>query len=188
MPQDTIHSALSSKYTTQQVHNTASTQNSKYTTQQVHKTASGMQEAGIPHTIQSVEELFNLVDIDGSGIMEWSEFETFVANEIQEGRDFMEGEFVLPSGAGIQFSAMVDVLRRKSRVQAVMKVRASCHSMMLLGANHTAFQFIAAVMKVYARGNGMVLLKGKHTLFQQCSSVLVTWSHAMSVLTTTSHA
>lgn len=82
-----------------------------------------MQKAGIPHTSQSVEELFNLVDIDGSGIMEWSEFETFVANEIQEGRDFMEGEFVLPSGAGIQFAAMVDVLRRKSRVQAVMKVR-----------------------------------------------------------------
>lgn len=85
---------------------------------------SGLQEAGIPHTTQSVEELFNLVDIDGSGIMEWSEFETFVANEIQEGRDFMEGEFVLPSGAGIQFAAMVDVLRRKHRVQAVMKVRA----------------------------------------------------------------
>ena len=49
-----------------------------------------MQEAGIPHTKCSVEKLFNLVDIDGSGIMEWAEFETFVANEIQEGRDFME--------------------------------------------------------------------------------------------------
>ena len=73
-----------------------------------------------------MDELFNLVDIDGSGIMEWSEFETFVANEIQEGRDFMEGEFVLPSGAGIQFAAMVDVLRRKSRLQAVMKVGTPC--------------------------------------------------------------
>ena len=81
-----------------------------------------LQESGIPHTIQTVEELFNLVDIDGSGIMEWSEFETFVANEIQEGRSFLEGEFVLPSGAGIQFAAMVDVLRRKSRLQAIMKV------------------------------------------------------------------
>ena len=80
------------------------------------------QASGIPHTTKTVEALFNLVDIDGSGIMEWSEFETFVANEIQEGRDFMEGEFVLPSGAGIQFAAMVDVLRRKSRLQAVMKV------------------------------------------------------------------
>ncbi|DBA84227.1 TPA: hypothetical protein ACH3X2_006292 [Trebouxia sp. C0005] len=83
--------------------------------------AAAMRASGIPHTIQTVEELFNLVDIDGSGIMEWSEFETFVANEIQEGRDFMEGEFVLPSGAGIQFAAMVDVLRRKSRLAAVMK-------------------------------------------------------------------
>lgn len=71
-----------------------------------------------------MEELFNLVDIDGSGIMEWSEFETFVANEIQEGRSFLEGEFVLPSGAGIQFAAMVDVLRRKARLQAIMK---ACH-------------------------------------------------------------
>ena len=69
-----------------------------------------------------MEELFNLVDIDGSGIMEWSEFDTFVANEIQEGRSFVEGEFVLPSGAGIQFAAMVDVLRRKSRLKAIMKV------------------------------------------------------------------
>lgn len=83
--------------------------------------AAAMRASGIPHTTQTVEELFNLVDIDGSGIMEWSEFETFVANEIQEGRDFMEGEFVLPSGAGIQFAAMVDVLRRKSRLAAVMK-------------------------------------------------------------------
>ncbi|DBA86770.1 hypothetical protein WJX77_009529 [Trebouxia sp. C0004] len=83
--------------------------------------AAAMRASGIPHTPQTVEELFDLVDIDGSGIMEWSEFETFVANEIQEGRDFMEGEFVLPSGAGIQFAAMVDVLRRKSRLAAVMK-------------------------------------------------------------------
>ena len=60
--------------------------------------------------------------------MEWSEFETFVANEIQEGRDFMDGEFVLPSGAGIQFAAMVDVLRRKSRLQAVMKVTMLNHT------------------------------------------------------------
>lgn len=88
-----------------------------------------LQKAGIPHTTQSVEELFNLVDIDGSSIMEWSEFETFVANEIQEGRDFMEGEFVLPSGAGIQFAAMVDALRRKSRVQAVMQVLHVCQGM-----------------------------------------------------------
>ncbi len=86
-----------------------------------------LQKSGIPHTTQAVKELFNLVDIDGSGIMEWSGFETFVANEIQEGRDFMEGEFVLPSGAGIQFAAMVDVLRRKSRLQAVMKVSFPCY-------------------------------------------------------------
>lgn len=87
-----------------------------------HQGPNHLQASGIPHTTQTVEELFNLVDIDGSGFMEWSEFETFVANEIQEGRDFMEGEFVLPSGAGIQFAAMVDVLRRKSRLAAVMKV------------------------------------------------------------------
>ena len=80
-----------------------------------------MQVSGIPYTTQTVDELFNLVDIDGSGIMEWSEFETFVANEIQEGKSFVEGEFLLPSGAGIQFAAMVDVLRRKSRVNAIMK-------------------------------------------------------------------
>lgn len=91
-----------------------------------------LQEAGIPHTRQSVEELFSLVDIDGSGIMEWSEFETFVANEIQEGRDLMEGEFVLPSGAGIQFAAMVDVLRRKSRLAAIMKVLHLTHFMTVL--------------------------------------------------------
>ena len=91
-----------------------------------HHSPNHLQASGIPHTTQTVEELFNLVDIDGSGIMEWSEFETFVANEIQEGRDFMEGEFVLPSGAGIQFAAMVDVLRRKSRLAAVMKVRHQC--------------------------------------------------------------
>lgn len=91
-----------------------------------HQDPNQLQASGIPHTTQTVEELFNLVDIDGSGIMEWSEFETFVANEIQEGRDFMEGEFVLPSGAGIQFAAMVDVLRRKSRLAAVMKVRHQC--------------------------------------------------------------
>lgn len=72
-----------------------------------------------------MEELFNLVDIDGSGIMEWSEFETFVANEIQEGKKFVEGEFVLPSGAGIQFDAMVDVLRRKSRLNSIMKASRS---------------------------------------------------------------
>ncbi len=91
-----------------------------------HQGPSHLQASSIPHTTQTVEELFNLVDIDGSGIMEWSEFETFVANEIQEGRDFMEGEFVLPSGAGIQFAAMVDVLRRKSRLAAVMKVSHEC--------------------------------------------------------------
>ncbi len=68
-----------------------------------HQGPNHLQASGIPHTTQTVEELFNLVDIDGSGIMEWSEYETFVANEIQEGRDFMEGEFVLPSGAGIQY-------------------------------------------------------------------------------------
>ena len=91
-----------------------------------HQGPNHLQASSIPHTTQTVEELFHLVDIDGSGIMEWSEFETFVANEIQEGRDFMEGEFVLPSGAGIQFAAMVDVLRRKSRLAAVMKVSHMC--------------------------------------------------------------
>ena len=85
-----------------------------------------MQASGLPHTPETVEELFNLVDIHGTGIMGWSDFESFVANEIQEGQDFMEGEFVLPSGTGIQFAAMVDILRRKSRLQAVMKVRSSC--------------------------------------------------------------
>ena len=85
-----------------------------------------VQVSGIPYTTQTVEELFNLVDIDGSGIMEWSEFETFVANEIQEGKSFVEGEFLLPSGAGIQFAAMVDVLRRKSRVNAIMKASLEC--------------------------------------------------------------
>lgn len=85
--------------------------------------AFGLQESGIPYTTQTVEELFNLVDIDGSGIMEWSEFETFVANEIQEGKSFVDGEFVLPSGAGIQFAAMVNVLRRKSHLDAIMKAR-----------------------------------------------------------------
>jgi len=52
-----------------------------------HQGPNHLQASGIPHTTQTVEELFNLVDIDGSGIMEWSEFETFVANEIQEGRE-----------------------------------------------------------------------------------------------------
>ena len=84
------------------------------------------QASGIPYTTQTVEELFHLVDIDGSGIMEWSEFETFVANEIQDGKSFVEGEFVLPSGAGIQFAAMVDVLRRKSRLSAIMKAGRNC--------------------------------------------------------------
>ena len=98
-----------------------------------------------------MEELFNLVDIDGSGIMEWSEFETFVANEIQEGRDFMEGEFVLPSGAGIQFAAMVDVLRRKSRVQAVMKVLSATACLQHVHA----VLLLACVLMTLACGNAL---------------------------------
>ena len=42
-------------------------------------------DSGIPHTLETVQELMNLIDIDRGGITDWHEFQSFVANELESG-------------------------------------------------------------------------------------------------------
>ena len=42
-------------------------------------------DSGIPHTLETVQELMNLIDINSGGMTDWQEFQSFVANELESG-------------------------------------------------------------------------------------------------------
>ncbi|GIM06750.1 hypothetical protein Vretimale_11004, partial [Volvox reticuliferus] len=66
----------------------------------------------VPVSSDNINEMIELMDMDGDGAINWKEFETFFMYEFAAGKNLLSGEYVLPSGVALPFGAMIAKLKR----------------------------------------------------------------------------
>eukprot|EP00195_Chlamydomonas_chlamydogama_P009025 CAMPEP_0202905194 /NCGR_PEP_ID=MMETSP1392-20130828/33026_1 /ASSEMBLY_ACC=CAM_ASM_000868 /TAXON_ID=225041 /ORGANISM="Chlamydomonas chlamydogama, Strain SAG 11-48b" /LENGTH=406 /DNA_ID=CAMNT_0049593173 /DNA_START=295 /DNA_END=1512 /DNA_ORIENTATION=+ len=80
-----------------------------------------LKAANIPAREDTIKEMVRLMDFNQDGVIGWDEFNSFMADEFNNGKNLLTGEYMLPSGATLNFGAMISKLKRNKLMREVLE-------------------------------------------------------------------